>query len=133
MAVLNTWLTSSGHGRYPLYREQALGQGGLGQFVVTLNITPITEAMWRQLPAELRARLRRRLGRKTAVLDHQVLDVAKALCHRAAYELAFDLYQALDGQPLIPYQGCGLGLLMNLRELMGEDPAPIGEMLLIQR
>jgi hypothetical protein len=47
--------------------------------------------------------------------------------------LAFDLYQGLSSQPMIPSEGCGLGLLMNLRELMGEDPASIGETLLNQR
>lgn len=25
-----------------------------------------------------------------------------------------------NGQPLIPYQGCGFGLRMNLKELMGK-------------
>jgi hypothetical protein len=94
---------------------------------MTRNTTPITEALWRQLPAGLRAQLCWRLGRKTAIIDHQVLDVAKAFCHRGAYELAFDVYQILDGQPLIPYQGCGLGLMMNLKALMGErGPDPAG-------
>jgi hypothetical protein len=27
--------------------------------------------------------------------------------------LAFDLYQGLSGQPMIPSEGCGLGLSMN--------------------
>jgi len=46
--------------------------------------------------------------------------------------VALALYQALEGQPPIPYQGCGLGLLMHLRELMGEDPAPIAETLALR-
>jgi hypothetical protein len=47
--------------------------------------------------------------------------------------VALALYDALEGGPLGPYQGCGLGLLMSLRERRGEDPAPIGETLVIQR
>jgi hypothetical protein len=45
-----------------------------------LNATFISEVMWRQLPAGLRAVLRRRLGRKAAIVNHQVLDLARALC-----------------------------------------------------
>jgi hypothetical protein len=79
------------------------------------------------------ARLRRRLGRKASMLNRPVLNLARALCERGAYALAFDFYRGLRGDPLVPYQGCGFGLLMNLRELMGEYPAPIGETLVIQR
>jgi hypothetical protein len=46
--------------------------------------------------------------------------VTATLCERSAYGLAFDLYQVLDGQPLIPYRGCGFGLLMHLKEVIGE-------------
>jgi hypothetical protein len=89
-----------------------------------LNTTVITAAIWQALPAPLRAALRRALRQKSAIVNHQVLTVAQALCDRGAYDLAFALYQALDGQPPIPYQGCGLGLLINLQELMGEAHGP---------
>jgi hypothetical protein len=97
-----------------------------------LNTTVITTAHWQAFPAPLRAALRRALRRKLAIVNHQVLAVAQALCGRGAYDVPFALYQALDGQPPIPYQGCGLGLLMNPRDLMGEDPAPIGETLALR-
>jgi hypothetical protein len=87
---------------------------------INFNTTPITEAHWRQLPRALRAQPRRRLGGKASILNHQVHNIASALCERGAYDLAFDLYRGLRRDPLVPYQGCGLGLLMNLRELMGE-------------
>ena len=91
----------------------------------------LTEAHWRELPAELRRALGRVLKRKSAIVGRQVLDIAQALCERGAYGLAFDLYQALDGQPLIPYQDCGFGLMMNLKALMGErGPDPTGTILL---
>jgi hypothetical protein len=99
---------------------------------ISLNTIHLTAAHWRQLPPALRAQLRRRLGRKATIVNREVLDVARALCERGAYDLAFDLYRGLCGDPKVPYQGCGFGLLMNLRELMGEDPAPIGETLVIQ-
>jgi hypothetical protein len=36
----------------------------------------------------------------------------------------------LDGQPLMPYQGCSFGLMMNLKALMGErGPDPMGTIL----
>jgi hypothetical protein len=74
----------------------------------SLNRTIVTEALWRELPAELRLVLRRVLKRKSAIVGRQVL----------------------DGQPLIPYQGCGFGLMMNLKELMGErGPDPAGTIL----
>ena len=57
------------------------------------NETMITEALWRELPAELRAGLCRALTRKSAIVGRQVLDIASALCDRGAYGLAFDLYQ----------------------------------------
>jgi hypothetical protein len=97
---------------------------------MSLNQLVITEAVWRKLPAELRAGLRRALGRKSAIVGRQVLDIAQALCERGAHDLAFDLYQVLDGQPLMPYPGCGFGLIMNLKALMGErGPHPAGTML----
>ena len=88
----------------------------------------LTEACWRWFPAELR----RRLSRKAVIINHQVLDVARALCERGDYGLAFDLDQGLRSGLVVPHQGCGLGLLMNLQELMGEDPAPIDETPVIQ-
>jgi hypothetical protein len=98
---------------------------------MSLNTTLMTEATWRELPAELRAALRRVLKQKSAIVGRQVLDIAQALCERGAYGLAFDLYQFLDGQPLVPYQGCGFGLMMNLKELMGErGPDPAGTILI---
>jgi hypothetical protein len=101
---------------------------------MTLNATPLTEAYWRQPPPALRAQLRRRLGGKAGMLNRPVLNIARALCERGNYSLAFDLYRALHGEPLDPYQGCGLGLLMNLRELMGEAEGPDpGNTLLLQR
>jgi hypothetical protein len=100
---------------------------------MSLNEMAITEAHWRQLPPPLRAQLRRRLGGKAGILNHQVLNIAQALCQRGDYDLAFDLYRALRGEPIVPYQGCGLGLLMNLRELMGEEAAAMGETLVIRR
>jgi hypothetical protein len=96
------------------------------------NTIVVTEAHWRQLPPALRAQLRRRLGRKASLLNRQVLTIAQALCERGDYSLAFDLYRGLRGEPLDPYQGCGFGLLMNLRELMGEDAAAMGETLLLR-
>jgi hypothetical protein len=96
----------------------------------SLNRTIVTEDLWRELPAELHLVLRRVLKRKSAIVGRQVLDIAQALCERGAYGLAFDFYQVLDGQPLIPYQGCDFGLMMNLKELMGErGPDPVGTIL----
>jgi hypothetical protein len=97
-----------------------------------LNTTVIIEPLWRQLPAPLRALLRRRLGRKAAIVNHQVLDVARALCAAGAYDVALGLYDALEGEPLVPYRGCGFGMLWSLQARMGEDPALIGETLVIQ-
>jgi hypothetical protein len=98
---------------------------------MSLNTTVITEALWHQLPLPLRAQLRRRLGRKAAIVDHQVLDVTKALCAAGADGLALALYDALEGEPLGPYQGCGFGMLWSLRQRMGEaGPDPTGTMLL---
>ena len=97
---------------------------------MSLSHIVITEPIWRQFPAELRAALRQALKQKSAIVGRQVLDVASALCERSAYGLAFDLYQVLDSQPLIPYQGCGFGLMMNLKALMGErGPDPSGAIL----
>jgi hypothetical protein len=99
---------------------------------MTLNTAMITTARWRRFPAPLRADLLKTLGRRAQIINHQVLAVAQALCDRGAYDLALDLYQALDSQPAIPYQGCGLGLRINLRELMGayQGPDPRGTIVL---
>jgi hypothetical protein len=96
-----------------------------------LNNTPLTDVLWRQLPPALRAQLRRRLGGKARILNRQVLDIARTLCDRGAYDLAFDLYQGLQGEPLDPYQGCGFGLLMNLQQLMSEEAPDPGDTLLL--
>jgi hypothetical protein len=61
---------------------------------ISLNTTPLTEAHWRQLPPALRARLRRRLGGKAAILNRPVLNIAQALCERGDFDLTFDLYRA---------------------------------------
>jgi hypothetical protein len=90
---------------------------------MTLNATPLTEPLWRQLPPALRARLRRRLDGKAGILNRQVLDVARALCDRGAYGIALALYDALDGQPEAAH-GCGFGMLWALRERMGEAEGP---------
>jgi hypothetical protein len=99
---------------------------------MTINQVPLTPARWRRLAPALRIELRRALRSQSAIVDHQVLEIAQALCDRGAYDVAFALCEAIEGQPAIPYQGCGLGLLMNLRECMGEDPAPIGETLALR-
>jgi hypothetical protein len=99
---------------------------------MSLNTTVITEALWRQLPMALRARLRRRLGGKAAIVDHQVLDVARALCAAGADDLALALYDALEGDPR-PVYGCGFGAMWSLRLRMGEDPATIGDTLMLLR
>jgi hypothetical protein len=96
-----------------------------------LNAHPLTPARWRRLHPEIRAELRQVLGGTSAILHLPVLDVARDLCARGAYELAWHLYQGLDGQPFTPYAGCGLGLLMDLRGWMGEDPAEIGATILL--
>ena len=96
-----------------------------------LNTLIITTARWRRMAPELRTELRQVLGGKAAILNRPVLDMAQALCARDAYLFAWHLYQGLDGQPYSPYQGCGLGLLMDLRCFMGEDPAEIGSTLLV--
>jgi hypothetical protein len=61
------------------------------------------------------------MGGKAAILNRPLLDVARDLCARDASLLAWHLYQGLDGQPFTPYQGCGLGLTMDLRAWMGEE------------
>jgi hypothetical protein len=97
----------------------------------TRHTDVITAAIWQTFPGPVRAALRRRFGGKAAIVDHQVLEIAQALCDRGAYDLALAFYQALDGQPPLPYQGCGLGLLITLRERMGEaGPDPTETMLL---
>ncbi|HEX9869592.1 MAG TPA: hypothetical protein VGC99_13550 [Candidatus Tectomicrobia bacterium] len=89
---------------------------------MTINQLPLTAARWRRLHPELRAELRQALGGKSAIIDRQVLDVARALYAHSAHGLALALYEALQGEPLAEYQGCGLGRLMDLRAFMGEDP-----------
>jgi hypothetical protein len=97
---------------------------------VSLNTTVITEPLWRQLPIVLRAQLRRRLGRKAAIVDHQVLTVARALCAAGADDLALALYDALEGEPM-PVYDCGFGAMWSLRQHMGEDELdPTGTILL---
>jgi hypothetical protein len=99
---------------------------------VSLNTTVIVEPLWRQLPIALRAQLRRRLGGKAAIVNHQVLDVARALCAAGADDLALALYDALEGEPM-PVYGCGFGAMWSLRRRMGEDPATIGDTLMLRR
>jgi hypothetical protein len=86
-----------------------------GKNLMTLNEQPLTPARWRRLHPHLRTDLRRVLGGKQAILNRPVLDVARMLCARDAYLLAWHLYQGLNGQPHSPCQDCGLGLLMDLR------------------
>jgi hypothetical protein len=98
---------------------------------MTINQLPLTPDRWRRLHPELRAALRQVLGPKAGILNHPVLDIARTLCARDAYLLAWHLYQGLAGEPFRPYQGCGLGLLMDLRAFMSEDPCEIGAMILV--
>jgi hypothetical protein len=51
---------------------------------MSLNHIIMSEARWRQLPTALLAMLRRRLGRKVAIVNHQVLEVARAFCTAGA-------------------------------------------------
>jgi hypothetical protein len=88
------------------------------------NEVLITPARWRRLDPALRRELRQVLGPQAGILHRPVLDVARALCARDAALLAWHLYQGLAGQPFTPYQGCGLGLTMDLRHFMGEDQEP---------
>jgi hypothetical protein len=81
-------------------------------------------AHWRRLDPALRAKLRQALGGKSAIIGRQVLDLARTLCTRGAYDLALAFYEGLDGTPSTPYQGCGLGLLMALRECIGKEYGP---------
>jgi hypothetical protein len=87
-----------------------------------INQQPLTPARWRRLPSELCAELRQVLGGTQAIINRQVLDVAKALCARGAHGVALDLYDALNGEPP-PYE-CGLGRTLRRRALMGEDHKP---------
>jgi hypothetical protein len=91
---------------------------------MTINQFPLTPARWRRLHSQLRFELRQVLGGTSAILNRPVLDVARALCQHDAHGLAWHLYQGLDGQPFTKYQGCGLGLSMDLRHFMGEDGDP---------
>ena len=88
---------------------------------MTINRLPLTPVRWRRLAPELRAELRQVLGPQAGILNRPVLDVARNLCARDASLLAWHLYQGLDGQPFTPYEGCGLGLSMDLRCCMGEE------------
>jgi hypothetical protein len=103
----------------------------MSQNVKAVNEQPLTPTPWRRLHPQLRTELRQILGGKQAILNRPVLDIARMLCAREAYLLAWHLYQGLDGQPFTPYQSCGLGLLMDLRSFMGEDPAEIGATILL--
>jgi hypothetical protein len=85
-----------------------------------LNTLIITTARWLHLAPKLRTELRQVLGGKAAILNRLILDVPQALCARDAHVFDWHLYH-----------GCGLGLLMDLRRLMGEDPAEIGETILV--
>jgi hypothetical protein len=98
---------------------------------MTINEQPRTPARWWRLPPELRAELRRVLGPQAGILNRPVLDVARDLCARDASLLAKYFYQGLDGQPHSPYEGCGLGLLMDPRRFMNEDRAAIGSTILV--
>jgi hypothetical protein len=97
-----------------------------------VNDMIISDTVWRELPPELRAALRRTLKRKSAIFGRQVLAIARDLCHRGAYELVLMLYDGLDGIPPTLYKGCGLGLFMSVRAVMGEDPAPIGDTIVMR-
>jgi hypothetical protein len=88
---------------------------------MTINQLPLTPARWRRLAPDLRAELRQVLGPQAGILHRPVLDVARDLIARDASLLAWHLYQGLNGQPFTPYQGCGLGLTMDLRARMGEE------------
>lgn len=89
-----------------------------------INQLPLPPTRWRRLHPQLRAELRQVLGEKAAIINRQVLDVAKDLIARDASLLAWHLYQEIDGQPFTSYQGCGLGLTMDLRAAMAEDQEP---------
>jgi hypothetical protein len=97
------------------------GSGAEGTHPMTINDHPLTPYRWRRLDPQLRAELRQVLGNNAAILHRPVLDVARALCAHDAALLAWHLYQGLAGEPFTPYRGCGLGLTMDLRRLMGED------------
>ena len=91
---------------------------------MTINQLPLTLARWRRLAPKLRAELRQVLGPKASILNRQVLDLARELCAHDASLLAWHLYQGLAGEPFTPYQGCGLGLSMDLRRFLGKDADP---------
>jgi hypothetical protein len=65
-----------------------------------LNEMTLTESRWRRLHADVRAEFRQDLGGKQAIVDHQVLDVTRALCRSGAYGLALTFYETLCGDPL---------------------------------
>jgi hypothetical protein len=70
----------------------------------------IIKAHWRQLPPELRAGLHQALGRKSAIVGREVLDVASALCEHGRPHVALALYHGLEGEPM-PVYGCGFGAM----------------------
>jgi len=85
------------------------------------DLDVLTPAHWRRLDPALRAALLEVLGPKAGILNHQVLDLAKALCANGAHDLALAMYRALHGDPEPPYE-CGLGAMVTLRcHYMGED------------
>ena len=88
------------------------------------NAVIISQTVWRRLAPTLRAELRQVLGGKAVIIGRPVLDVARDLCARDASLLAWHLYQGFDGEPPTDYQGCGLGLTMDLKARMGEDQEP---------
>jgi hypothetical protein len=93
-----------------------------------VNDIIITEAIWRELPAELRRALRQVLKGKSAIVGRQVLDVVQALGEHGAYGLAFDLYQVLDGQPLMPLPGLRFWVDDEFQSVHGPaGPAPLGD------
>jgi hypothetical protein len=75
---------------------------------MTINEQPLTPARWRRLHPHLRTELRQVLGPQAGILGRPVLEIARMLCARDAYLLAWHLCQGLDGQPHSPHQGCSL-------------------------
>ena len=69
---------------------------------MSLNTTPMTETLWRQLPAMLRAQLRRRLGLPVARLEPgepaDIVVLAKPLLDASAEDVELVL---VDGMPRV--------------------------------
>lgn len=76
---------------------------------MTINESPLTPTPWRRLHPALRVELRQVLGGKATILGQPIIALARALCARDAYLLAWPLYQQLDGQPFKPYQAAAWG------------------------